>query len=112
VDDRDAVAEFGYRPLLFSIVYGMTGSVGDAEDIVQDAFVGLTRARQAGTVITDPKACLTTAVTRLGINYLHKLGHLGPVSDVARLPARGEPRVFTALSLQRARVHCSLVLLA
>jgi RNA polymerase sigma-70 factor (ECF subfamily) len=48
----------------------MTGSVGDAEDIVQDAFLGLTRARQAGTAIADPKAYLTTAVTRLGINYL------------------------------------------
>jgi RNA polymerase sigma-70 factor (ECF subfamily) len=59
-----------YRPLLFSIAYGMTGSVGDAEDIVQDAFLGLTRARQAGTEITNIKAYLTTAVTRLGINYL------------------------------------------
>jgi RNA polymerase sigma factor (sigma-70 family) len=59
-----------YRPLLFSIAYGMTGSVGDAEDIVQDAFVGLTRARQAGTTVADPKAYLTTAVTRLGINHL------------------------------------------
>jgi RNA polymerase sigma-70 factor (TIGR02957 family) len=59
-----------YRPLLFSIAYGMTGSVGDAEDIVQDAYVGLTRAHQAGTTIADPKAYLTTAVTRLGINYL------------------------------------------
>src|SRR5689334_23554732 len=48
----------------------MTGSVGDAEDIVQDAFLGLTRARQAGTEIADPKAYLATAVTRLGINYL------------------------------------------
>jgi RNA polymerase sigma-70 factor (ECF subfamily) len=48
----------------------MTGSVGDAEDIVQDTFLGLTRARQAGTTIADPKAYLTTAVTRLGINYL------------------------------------------
>jgi RNA polymerase sigma-70 factor (ECF subfamily) len=55
---------------LFSVAYGMTGSVGDAEDIVQDAFVGLTRAHQAGTAIADPKAYLTTAVTRLGINYL------------------------------------------
>jgi RNA polymerase sigma-70 factor (TIGR02957 family) len=60
----------GFRPLLFSIAYGMTGSVGDAEDIVQDAFLGQTRARQAGTVIADQKAYLTTAVTRLGINYL------------------------------------------
>jgi RNA polymerase sigma-70 factor (ECF subfamily) len=48
----------------------MTGSVGDAEDLVQDAFLGMTRARQAGTTIADPKAYLTTAVTRLGINYL------------------------------------------
>jgi DNA-directed RNA polymerase specialized sigma24 family protein len=32
----------------------MTGSVGDA-DVVQDAFLGLTRARQAGTTITDPR---------------------------------------------------------
>ncbi|MBP2707482.1 RNA polymerase sigma-70 factor [Microbispora sp. RL4-1S] len=60
----------GYRPLLFSIAYGMTGSVGDAEDIVQDTFLGLTRARNAGTVINDPKAYLTTAVTRLGIDHL------------------------------------------
>ncbi|HEX2318275.1 MAG TPA: RNA polymerase sigma factor SigJ [Streptosporangiaceae bacterium] len=59
-----------YRPLLFSIAYGMTGSVSDAEDIVQDAFLGLTRAHKAGTTITDPKAYLSTAVTRLGINYL------------------------------------------
>lgn len=69
-DETDAAAESGCRPLLFSVAYGMTGSVGDAEDIVQDAFVGLTRARQAGTMITDPKAYLTTAVTRLGINHL------------------------------------------
>jgi RNA polymerase sigma-70 factor (ECF subfamily) len=60
-----------YRSLLFSIAYGMTGSVGDAEDIVQDALVGMTRAVQAGTVIEDPKAYLTTTVTRLGINYLN-----------------------------------------
>jgi RNA polymerase sigma-70 factor (TIGR02957 family) len=66
----DEASAVSYRPLLFSIAYGMTGSVGDAEDIVQDAFVGLTRARQAGTVIADLKAYLTTAVTRLGINYL------------------------------------------
>ena len=68
--DETGGAEAAYRPLLFSIAYGMTGSVGDAEDIVQDAFLGMTRARKAGTEIADPKAYLTTAVTRLGINYL------------------------------------------
>ncbi|MFD4534519.1 RNA polymerase sigma factor SigJ [Kitasatospora sp. NPDC058397] len=60
----------GYRPLLFSVAYGMTGSVGDAEDIVQDALLGLTRADRAGTTITNLKAYLTTSVTRLGINHL------------------------------------------
>ncbi|MEU9476761.1 RNA polymerase sigma factor SigJ [Streptomyces sp. NPDC048191] len=59
-----------YRSLLFSIAYGMTGSVGDAEDIVQDAFLGLTRARRAGTPVANLKAYLTTSVTRLGINHL------------------------------------------
>src|SRR5262245_38892318 len=68
--DEVGVAEAGYRPLLFSIAYAMTGSVGDAEDLVQDAFLGLTRARQAGTAVADPKAYLATAVTRLGIKYL------------------------------------------
>ncbi|MFE9565681.1 RNA polymerase sigma factor SigJ [Streptomyces sp. NPDC006487] len=66
-DVADAVA---YRPLLFSIAYGMTGSVGDAEDIVQDAYLGLTRAHRAGTEIAAPKAYLATSVTRLGINHL------------------------------------------
>ena len=33
-DAIDGQAEAGYRPLLFSIAYGMTGSAGDAEDIV------------------------------------------------------------------------------
>ena len=27
-----------YRPLMFSIAYRMTGSISDAEDIVQEAF--------------------------------------------------------------------------
>ncbi|MEV6331050.1 RNA polymerase sigma factor SigJ [Streptomyces sp. NPDC051909] len=63
-------AAASYRPLLFSIAYGMTGSVGDAEDLVQDAFLGMARAQRAGTVIDAPKAYLATAVTRLGINHL------------------------------------------
>jgi RNA polymerase sigma-70 factor (TIGR02957 family) len=59
-----------YRPLLFSIAYGMTGSVGDSEDIVQDAYLGLARAERAGTEVAEPKAYLATAVTRLAINHL------------------------------------------
>ena len=32
-----------YRPLMFSIAYRMTGSVSDAEDIVQEAFLRATK---------------------------------------------------------------------
>jgi RNA polymerase sigma-70 factor (TIGR02957 family) len=59
-----------YRSLLFSIAYGMTGSVGDSEDIVQDAYLGFARAERAGTDVAEPKAYLATAVTRLAINHL------------------------------------------
>ncbi|MGW2377714.1 sigma-70 family RNA polymerase sigma factor [Kitasatospora sp. NPDC001683] len=69
-DAADVADAAGYRPLLFSIAYGMTGSVGDAEDLVQDTFLNLTRAERAGTTVTNLKAYLTTSVTRLGINHL------------------------------------------
>ena len=59
-----------YRPLMFSIAYRMTGSVGDAEDIVQEAFLRLTRVQRDGASITSPKAYLATVTTRLAISYL------------------------------------------
>jgi RNA polymerase sigma-70 factor (ECF subfamily) len=59
-----------HRPLMFSIAYRMTGSVSDAEDIVQDAFIKLTRALGDGTEIASPKAYLATVTTRLAIDQL------------------------------------------
>jgi len=60
----------GYRPLMFSIAYRMTGSVGDSEDIVQEAFLRLTRVLRDGASIASPKAYLATVTTRLAISYL------------------------------------------
>jgi RNA polymerase sigma-70 factor (TIGR02957 family) len=57
-----------YRPLMFSIAYRMTGSVSDAEDIVQEAFLKATRA-EAGSA-DNPKAYLATITTRLAIDHL------------------------------------------
>ena len=59
-----------YRPLMFSIAYRMTGSISDAEDIVQEAFLRLTRALREGASITAPKAYLATVTTRLAISHL------------------------------------------
>ena len=58
------------RPLLFSIAYRMVGSVGDAEDLVQEAYLRLHREQQEGTEIASLKAFLTTVVTRLTIDHL------------------------------------------
>jgi RNA polymerase sigma-70 factor (TIGR02957 family) len=55
-----------YRPLMFSIAYRMTGSVSDAEDIVQEAF--LRTGKDAD--IESPKAYLATITTRLAIDHL------------------------------------------
>ena len=70
-----------YRPLLFSIAYRMVGTVVEAEDIVQDAFL---RAHKASASdIEKPKAYLTTIVTRLCLNHLNAAStqretYLGP----------------------------------
>lgn len=57
-----------YRRLLFSIAYRMTGSVMDAEDIVQDSYMRYQSVDR--DTIQNPKAYLTTIATRLALNYL------------------------------------------
>jgi RNA polymerase sigma-70 factor (ECF subfamily) len=57
-----------YRALLFSIAYRMLGSVHDAEDVLQDAYLRY-HAVDPETV-ESPKALLTTIVTRLCLNLL------------------------------------------
>jgi RNA polymerase sigma-70 factor (ECF subfamily) len=58
------------RPLLFSIAYGMLGSVGEAEDVVQEAFLRFHRVVAQGERIESPKAYLSAVTTRLSIDQL------------------------------------------
>jgi RNA polymerase sigma-70 factor (ECF subfamily) len=62
--------EGNLRGLMFSIAYHMTGSVAEAEDLVQEGFFRLERARQSGVVVESPKAYLAAATTRLAIDHM------------------------------------------
>jgi RNA polymerase sigma-70 factor (ECF subfamily) len=68
MDEGDAYREL--RPLLFSIAYRMVGSVSEAEDLVQEAFLRFHRAVSGGEQIASPKAWLSAVTTRLAIDHL------------------------------------------
>ncbi|MGI9007049.1 MAG: RNA polymerase sigma factor SigJ, partial [Streptosporangiaceae bacterium] len=61
------------RPLLFAIAYRMLGSVSEAEDIVQEAFLRYHRVVSdpgaAGREPQSPKAYLSAVTTRLCIDH-------------------------------------------
>lgn len=54
------------RPLMFKIAYRMTGSVAEAEDLTQDAFLKMMSAPAPN----NPEALATTVTTRLAIDHL------------------------------------------
>jgi RNA polymerase sigma-70 factor (ECF subfamily) len=71
------------RPHLLAVAYRLTGTVADAEDIVQDAWLrwdGDERLREEQTdrssgVIDDLRAWLTTVVSRLALDRLRSAAH-------------------------------------
>ena len=69
--ERDTAAAYeSFRPLMFSIAYRMLGSVAEAEDIVQEAFLRYHRAVADHGPADSPKAYLSAVVTRLSIDEL------------------------------------------
>jgi RNA polymerase sigma-70 factor (ECF subfamily) len=81
-DLDEAAATFAeLRPRLFGIAYRMLGSVADAEDVVQDAWIRWQEYDRSA--VRDPAAFLATTTTRLAINELQSArvrreAYLGP----------------------------------
>src|SRR5690625_1158716 len=63
VDDFEAL-----RTPMLAVAYRLTGTIADAEDIVQEAW--LRWAATDRTAIKEPRAWLTTVVSRLGLDRL------------------------------------------
>jgi RNA polymerase sigma-70 factor (TIGR02957 family) len=58
------------RPRAFAIAYRMLGSVSEAEDVVQEAFLRMHQTLQRDEQLTSPRAYIATLVTRLAIDQL------------------------------------------
>lgn len=71
---QDAAASFHpLRPKLIRIAYRMLGSVADAEDVVQEAFLRWLDADRES--VREPEAFLRRVVTRLCIDHLRSARH-------------------------------------
>src|ERR1700721_4653631 len=69
LEHEDAAASFDpLRPKLMSVAYRMLGSMADAEDVLQEAFIRWMGADRGG--VREPQAFLRSTVTRLCIDQL------------------------------------------
>lgn len=95
------------RPRLTGLAYRLLGSLADAEDVVQDAWLRWAAADRAG--IVNPAAWLTTVVSRRGLDRLRqrkreRLDYVGPwlpdpvVTPVPSAPATADPATAAELS--------------
>lgn len=71
MNDDDFAVFDRHRSLLFTLAYELLGSVADAEDMVQDAYLRW-EGRPPGPV-ENPRAYLARVVTRLSLNRLRTL---------------------------------------
>lgn len=72
------------RPQLGAIAYRMLGSIDDAQDAVQEAWLRLNRS--SGETIANPDAWLTTVVARICLNMLRDRRIHGIEESTAHLP--------------------------
>ena len=84
MDERDWLAERfqEHRPRLRAVAYRMLGSMGEAEDAVQEAWIRLSRSNTGE--IGNLEAWLVTTVGQVALNMLR-------TQDATRGATRGPP---------------------
>src|SRR4028119_1678293 len=80
-----------HRSLLFSIAYRMLGSVAEAEDVVQEAYLRWREVPEGE--VRSPKSYLSAVVTRLSIDRLRSARREEDIGPWRPAPATsGRPR--------------------
>jgi RNA polymerase sigma-70 factor (TIGR02957 family) len=83
-----------HRPLLVAVAYRMLGSVGDAEDVVQEAWLRWARVDTA--TVADPAGFLVRTVSRLALDRMRRIAarketYVGPWLPEPVLTAGPDP---------------------
>jgi RNA polymerase sigma-70 factor (ECF subfamily) len=107
-----AEAEFeALRPYLMRLAYSQLGSVAEAEDVVQDAWLRLQRTDRAE--IRDLRAWLTTTVGRLALDALRsaRVRREQYVGEWLPEPVVDEPDPADRVTLDESVSHALLVVL-
>jgi RNA polymerase sigma-70 factor (ECF subfamily) len=94
------------RPRLLSIAYGLLGSLAEAQDVVQDAYLRFQDADFES--LRQPEAWLTTVVSRLALDQLRSARHRREIYPGQWLP---EP-VFNAPLAEQRQITRSRLSLA
>jgi RNA polymerase sigma-70 factor, ECF subfamily len=106
--NQDAAAIFDpLRPRLTRVAYRMLGSVADAEDVVQEAFIRWIGARRSE--VREPEAFLRRIVTRLCLDQLksarnRRETYIGPWLPDPIVEVEGEEDVTLPLMLALERL--------
>jgi RNA polymerase sigma-70 factor (ECF subfamily) len=108
VGHEGAAASFDpLRPKLLRVAYRMLGSVADAEDMVQEAFIRWMEADRSA--VREPEAFLRRTVTRLCLDQLksahrRRMAYVGPWLPEPVVEEEGEEDVTLPLMLALERL--------